>query len=207
MLNYSINSTKKLVISLRFRQLSNMCRSQIINRSLRLNIKCFKYTNRYYSYEGDGKTVAIMLNKEPGVNLMINSYSNYGFRLNNGLFVLGPLAIFPKSILQWNVESVNDINENSLSLFYLLEPKIDVLVLGVGDAGNIVKPSVIKYLQNKKINVEMLPTQHACTTYNYLTLENRCVAAALIPPTVITFSDEDIINTQNRRKILYQQDF
>jgi hypothetical protein len=47
-----------------------------------------------------------------------------GFRLNNGMYVLGPMAIFPRTVLSWNVGSVDEINEDSLSLFCLLEPKI-----------------------------------------------------------------------------------
>jgi hypothetical protein len=47
-----------------------------------------------------------------------------GFRLNNGMYILGPMAIFPRTVLSWNVGSVNEVNEDSLSLFCLLEPKI-----------------------------------------------------------------------------------
>lgn len=54
--------------------------------------------NQYQTntYEGDGKTKVQILNKEIELGLMINSYSQYGFRLNNELKVVGPLAIFPR---------------------------------------------------------------------------------------------------------------
>ncbi|XP_067118422.1 NADH dehydrogenase [ubiquinone] 1 alpha subcomplex assembly factor 3 [Centruroides vittatus] len=205
----TLNRLRNALMYKNFRQFSSVYRTQFNSEfSSRLNPKnCFKPNIRFYSYEGDGKTVAIMLNKEADANLMINGYSNFGFRLNNNLFVLGPLAIFPRSVLQWNVKTVDDINENSLSLFYLLEPKIDVLVLGVGDQGNTLKPSILKFLRSKRINVEVLPTQHACTTYNYLTAENRCIAAALIPPTIIKYTDEDIVESQAKHKLLYEQDW
>lgn len=48
------------------------------------------------SYEGDGKTKVNILNRELELGLMINSYSQYGFRLNNDLKVVGPMAIFPR---------------------------------------------------------------------------------------------------------------
>ena len=48
------------------------------------------------SYEGDGKTSVSIMNKEVDAGLMINSFSQMGFRLNNGLMVIGPMAIFPK---------------------------------------------------------------------------------------------------------------
>jgi NADH dehydrogenase [ubiquinone] 1 alpha subcomplex assembly factor 3 len=40
------------------------------------------------------------------------------------MYVLGPMAIFPHTILSWNVSQVDEISEDSLTLFSLLEPKI-----------------------------------------------------------------------------------
>lgn len=48
------------------------------------------------TYEGDGKTTVSILNKEVDGGLMINAFSQMGFRLNNGMMVIGPMAIFPK---------------------------------------------------------------------------------------------------------------
>lgn len=48
------------------------------------------------TYEGDGKTKINILNRELHLGLMINSYSQMGFRLNNELRVVGPMAIFPR---------------------------------------------------------------------------------------------------------------
>lgn len=48
------------------------------------------------SYEGDGKTKVSILNQELDLGLMIDAFSQNGFRLNNGLNVIGPMAIFPR---------------------------------------------------------------------------------------------------------------
>lgn len=48
------------------------------------------------AYEGDGKTTVSILNQEAEGGLMINAFSQMGFRLNNGMMVIGPMAIFPK---------------------------------------------------------------------------------------------------------------
>lgn len=70
------------------------------------------------TYEGEGKTTANILNDEPGAGVMINGYSQVkqntfiwyihyhlicvrfyfqaGFRLNNDMTVLGPMAVFPR---------------------------------------------------------------------------------------------------------------
>ena len=48
------------------------------------------------------RTTVSMLNDEME-GLAVNGFSTLGFLLNNGLRVIGPCAIFPRSILQWNV--------------------------------------------------------------------------------------------------------
>ncbi|XP_068248094.1 NADH dehydrogenase [ubiquinone] 1 alpha subcomplex assembly factor 3 [Palaemon carinicauda] len=151
----------------------------------------------------DQKTTARVLNQEVGAGLMVDGYSQNGFRLNNGMSVIGPIALFPKSVLSWRVRNENDITEDSLSLFYLLEPKLDILVIGVGDRGNTLNPRVFKYLRNKGLNIEVLPTDAACTTFNFLNDEKRYVAAALIPPTNIRSDEEDLVQTQRRRNQLF----
>jgi hypothetical protein len=43
--------------------------------------------------------------------------------------VLGSMAIFPRTVLSWNVGNVHAINEDSLLLFCLIEPKIGKKIL------------------------------------------------------------------------------
>ena len=45
--------------------------------------------------------MSILNNEMDGLG--INGFSQLGFLLNNGLRVIGPCAIFPRSILHWNV--------------------------------------------------------------------------------------------------------
>lgn len=56
---------------------------------------------------------------------------------------------------------MDDINEDSLSLFYTLEPKIDILVLGIGDQKVTPKFSrkIIEFMRKYRINVEVLSTE------------------------------------------------
>lgn len=53
-----------------------------------------------------------------------NFIGQVGFRFNNGIVAIGPIAIFPRSVLSWNVKDHNDISPESLSLFCSLDPKI-----------------------------------------------------------------------------------
>lgn len=181
----------------------------LITRALASNIRarCSRfYSNGTSTYEGDGKTTVHVLNKELELGLMINAFSQAGFRLNNGIFVLGPMAIFPRTVLSWNISHYEEINDKTLSLFTVLEPKIDVLVVGTGDQPITPKFSnnIIAFMRKYGINVEVLPTEQACTTFNFLNGEGRMVAAAMIPPTLMSLNENDIARAQLDRKKIFE---
>lgn len=156
------------------------------------------FQNRSYSYEGDGKTTVSFLSRDAEDLIMINGYSKLGFRLTSGLFTVGPVIVFPRTILSWNVANDNDINEDSLSLFCNLEPSVDVLVIGLGNDDSFKNQSFfiekLKELKKLNFNVELLPTVKAISTYNFLCAENRFVAAALIPPIKVDVKPPDMFS-------------
>ncbi|CRK97603.1 CLUMA_CG010989, isoform A [Clunio marinus] len=154
------------------------------------------------TYDGDGKTKVSILNQEVESGLMINSFSQMGFRLNNGMMVIGPMAIFPRTVFAWNVKNYEEINMKSLSLFITLEPKLDVLVVGSGDEPMTptFSKNIISFMKKYNINVEVLPTEQACTTFNFLVGEKRVVAAALIPPSLLSINESEFISNQLERK-------
>ncbi|KAH8414680.1 hypothetical protein KR222_002923 [Zaprionus bogoriensis] len=160
------------------------------------------------AYDYDGKTKVSIFNTETNVGLMITGYSQYGFRLNNNMVLLGPITVFPRSVLSWNVNSFEDINEKSLSLFPSLEPRIDVLIVGIGDQSPtpLVSKRIIEFMKNYKINVEILRTEQACATFNFLNAESRMVACALIPPMHIAFNENDVLQTKLKQQQLYETD-
>ncbi|XP_071350524.1 NADH dehydrogenase [ubiquinone] 1 alpha subcomplex assembly factor 3 [Trachinotus anak] len=131
------------------------------------------------------RTTVSVMQKEPGSEFMIHSYSPRGFNID-GNKVFGPCAVLPPAILQWNVGSHEDITEESVSLFHMLEPRIEILVLGTGARLERIKPSVLALLKSKGIAVEVQDTPNACATFNFLTSERRMAAAGLIPPPVHT---------------------
>jgi hypothetical protein len=49
------------------------------------------------------KTTVKVLNNEEDGYLLVNSYSQMGFKFNNGTTAFGPIALFPKSVFQWRV--------------------------------------------------------------------------------------------------------
>ncbi len=104
------------------------------------------------------------------------------------------------------MESIADINEKSLSLFCVLDPKIDVLVIGTGDQATTPEFSrnIMAFMQKYKINVEVLRTEQACATFNFLNSEGRIVAAAMIPPNVMNINENDLARSKIKGGKLYE---
>lgn len=81
------------------------------------------------------------------------------------------MVIFPRTVLSWNVNSVEDIDEHSLRLLLALEPKLELLIIGTGDVevtpeiGKRIQPIVRQY----GIRVEILKTE-AVRLYNKITV-------------------------------------
>ncbi|XP_063987960.1 NADH dehydrogenase [ubiquinone] 1 alpha subcomplex assembly factor 3 [Diachasmimorpha longicaudata] len=159
------------------------------------------------AYEGDGKTTVTMLNRDADYGMMINKISMQGFHLNLGISIMGPMIIFPRTVIGWNITSEEDINENSMTLFKVLEPKPDIVILGL----NKTYPRGTKFIEqfkstasNLNISHEVLAVDKACTTFNFLNAEKRFVVAALLPPNNIDDCDMDSITEMAVRKILYE---
>ncbi|XP_064523450.1 NADH dehydrogenase [ubiquinone] 1 alpha subcomplex assembly factor 3 isoform X2 [Pseudopipra pipra] len=124
--------------------------------------------------------VTVLEPESPNI-MFIEGYSNRGFTIS-GNVVVGPCAVLPRSILQWNVGSHRDVSHESLSLFRLLEPHIEILVLGTGDRVERLHSGMLKQMRECGIAVEVQDTPNACATFNFLVSEKRIVAAGLIPP-------------------------
>ncbi|KAH0630300.1 hypothetical protein JD844_013208 [Phrynosoma platyrhinos] len=104
--------------------------------------------------------------------MFVEGYTNRGFTIS-GNKVVGPCAVLPRAILQWNVSS-------GTQTVQLLNQQI--LVLGTGDKVQRLDPAILKLMRQCGIAVEVQDTPNACATFNFLTTERRVTAAGLIPP-------------------------
>lgn len=127
------------------------------------------------------RTHITLLQRDAPHAAYVDSYSSRGFVVN-GNRVFGPCALLPNSVLQWNVGSHLDITEESLSLFWMLEPPIEIVVVGTGDRAERLPPQVLRAMRQRGIAVEVQDTPNACATFNFLCHEGRVTGAALIPP-------------------------
>ncbi|CAH2312761.1 NADH dehydrogenase [ubiquinone] 1 alpha subcomplex assembly factor 3 [Pelobates cultripes] len=128
------------------------------------------------------RTTVTRLERDSPDIMIVDSFSSQGFIIN-GDRVIGPCVVIPKAILQWNVGSYKDISLESLALFHMIVPKIEILVIGTGDRVERLDPNILKTMRQKGVAVEVQDTANACATFNFLTNERRMTAAALIPPT------------------------
>lgn len=133
------------------------------------------------AYDGDGKTTVKVLGQDDRTLHLVATYSSKGFRLANNLFIYGSILLFPTQVFSWNVRRGIDINLESLMLFDLLVPKVKIVVIGYGQHGEPYDPKIVPELRRKGISCELLPTQHAVTTYNYLLHDSVHVAGAFVP--------------------------
>ncbi|XP_046828719.1 NADH dehydrogenase [ubiquinone] 1 alpha subcomplex assembly factor 3 [Vespa crabro] len=155
---------------------------------------------RKQSYDGPGKTTVTILNKNDTSLLLITGYNQTGFNLNNGLKIIGPTVLFSKSLLFWNVASAKDINKDSLVLFNILEPKLDLLIIGLEkDYDHKFISNLKQIIKDLDINSEILPVDQACSVFNFVNLEKRYVAAALIPPKQNPILSSLIVKNFNKR--------
>ncbi|KAL0121928.1 hypothetical protein PUN28_007014 [Cardiocondyla obscurior] len=152
-------------------QTSRGCRNLHITRAIR------------NAYEGPGKTTVTFISKEIGSRLLVNQCNEIGFTLNTGTKIIGPTILFPRHAVCWNIASSRHINEASLSLFTVLEPKPDLLVIGLDDQYDFeFMKNIRQCVQKLNIASEIVSVHKACTVYNFINEEGRYVIAALIPP-------------------------
>ena len=117
----------------------------------------------------------------PQNQFFIRSVSAAGIRVDQEIFV-NPFIISGQRIVpQWNVESIDDINEESLQAIFDLEP--EVILIGTGDSQIFLPPATQVHFFRRNFGFEVMTTDAACRTFNVLVAEGRHVVAALLPLT------------------------
>ncbi|KAL6254032.1 hypothetical protein P5V15_015889 [Pogonomyrmex californicus] len=160
---------------------SRLCQLKQILQSCR-NLHVTYITKNAAAYEGPGKTTVTFISKEIGSRLLISRCDELGFTLNTGTKVIGPMVIFPRHAICWNIESSKHINDASLSLFTVLEPKPDLLIIGLDDQYDFFYIKNLRECVKKlAITAEIISVYNACTVFNFVNEEGRYVIAALIP--------------------------
>lgn len=114
----------------------------------------------------------------------VTSYSTRGFHLK-GIKVFGSVAVLPSAFYHWRVKKPEDISAESLALFTIMEPPVEIVVVGTGEKILRLDPEIHSYLKKHNILLEVQDTANATATFNFLLEEARLVGGAFIPPRTV----------------------
>lgn len=165
-------------------------------------------TRNVGAYEGHGRTVLDFRDKKDTDFHLISAYSQVGFRLQNGIFVVGPMIIHENTVLGWNIKDDQAITEDSLEFFRHVVPPLDLLILGLSEDKSLKSFNRDLIIQFKKLNLplEILSSTRACQMYNFV-VGTRNVAGAFLPPRRFRILSEDYVDNMRRHKMQLGPDY
>lgn len=92
----------------------------------------------------------------------------------------GAILLTPTVLLPWHAATLADVTIASLGDF-LEKSRPEILLLGTGAAHLLPSRTLRDEISARGVALEHMDTGAACRTYNILMLEDRLVAAALLP--------------------------
>ena len=120
----------------------------------------------------------------PAGRQVIERYAASGFRVS-GVIYRGPVLVFPDRTVPWDAASAADVTWESLAPV-VEHGGVEILLLGLGRSTSAgARRSCATRCAAPGSRSSAMDTGAACRTYNVLVAEDRRVAAALIPPTLI----------------------
>jgi uncharacterized protein len=155
-----------------------------------------RYRYQTTAVGGISKGYDILGDDGENMKCYIKKYGNRHFQINN-VYISSSVLLFPNSYLQWNnVKWPKDITVANLSLFAMLYPTLELLIIGCG--GSILSdPSQVteirKYFAEQGIAIELLDSVKAASMFNVLNGEGRNIAAALLTLKPV-LDENEIIN-------------
>ena len=115
----------------------------------------------------------------PQNQFFIRSISEKGIHVHDA-FYNSPFIISGQRIVpEWDVKSIDDINEENLQVIFDLQP--EVILLGTGETHLFLPPTIQVHFFQRNLGSEVMTTDAACRTFNVLAAEGRHVVAALMP--------------------------
>ena len=102
----------------------------------------------------------------------------------NGNRIAGPIILTKTMVFKWKLPSdtvrVKDLKIEDFELFTIMNPPLDLIILGTGNNIEYPDPGFLKKLRDIAA-VEIVDSVNAGATFNLLSKEDRQVAAALLP--------------------------
>ena len=111
---------------------------------------------------------------------LVQAYGNGGFRITNQRYE-GAVLVLPERTLAWPVPDFEALGLSDFEALRTGNPKVELLLLGTGASMRPLAPELAAGIRDWGIVTDAMDTGAACRTYNVLLLEDRRVAAALLP--------------------------
>ncbi|XP_062206100.1 uncharacterized protein LOC133907973, partial [Phragmites australis] len=121
-----------------------------------------------------------LIDSVPEDQLRFQTYDDTGFKINNIKYE-GSLLIVENRIMTWAPKTFAEITAESLSIFKVVHPIAEILILGCGRHIQPVSPELRKFIRSTGMKLEAVDSRNAVSTYNILNEEGRPVAAAVLP--------------------------
>lgn len=98
----------------------------------------------------------------------------------NDVLVRQSALILPTKFYLWKPKELQDITIESLNMFLVVHPRIEILFVGTGATVQPIPDEVIDFYRQKGISVEASDSKNAAATFNVMCLEGRQVGCALL---------------------------
>ncbi|PON56727.1 hypothetical protein PanWU01x14_179450 [Parasponia andersonii] len=121
-----------------------------------------------------------LIDNVPDDQLRFQRYTDTGFTVN-GVDYEGSLLCVGNFLMSWAPKKYSEITPDSLSIFKIVRPIPEILILGCGRNIEPVDPELRRFIRSTGMKLEALDSRNAVSTYNILNEEGRIVAAALLP--------------------------
>ncbi|OAX44843.1 DUF498-domain-containing protein [Rhizopogon vinicolor AM-OR11-026] len=117
--------------------------------------------------------------------VQVSSITSAGIQLADGLILPSACIFLDGKVFLWDVPTRlwDGWTREHWNVFELVVPKPEILVFGTGRRMELPPSSMRSYLKEMGIQLDIMDTRNACSTYNLLAEEGRRVAAALLPYT------------------------
>ncbi|KAF8645515.1 hypothetical protein AX16_007799 [Volvariella volvacea WC 439] len=121
--------------------------------------------------------------------VQVKSISEEGIQLSDGLLIPSACVFLEGQVFLWDVPQTSwqSWSKEYFELFEVVVPRPEILILGTGKTLSQPPPFIRQHLASLGIQLEVMDTRNACSTYNLLSEEGRRVAAALLPYTSRTW--------------------
>ncbi|WWC73565.1 uncharacterized protein I206_107537 [Kwoniella pini CBS 10737] len=125
-------------------------------------------------------------------NLAINKLTARGFILSDNLVIPGGCIFHSGRAVLWDVDPPKtdvgnlelmwkDWDIGRFRVFEVVVPRPEILLFGTGQTAIPAPKAIREYISSLGIQLDVMDTRNAASTYNLLAEEGRTVAAALCP--------------------------